>query len=252
MEIQKEIEFWTHILRDHAEFTVNSLASNEVVELQRTIHFLELFSSYYDKVTSSEPLTPATILELITENKIAVTQFVQFQKLLLSKLMTCSVKLGFTPTFLDHMINEAMEYYRVLNLADKELKINKVLENLRLHKVWLSDAYGHSNFIASQLDIVEAEYINVALDYKKKFQALFIKAFELYLQFERTSLKDGEIDQFNLNVKKEISDFTIFLEEIKLLRKDCKIYSTGTFTDLVPDHMIREEKYYIDQIFSLE
>jgi uncharacterized membrane protein len=43
-----------------------------------------------------------------------------------------------------------------------------------------------------------------------------------------------------------------FLNLICGLKQNCRIYSTGTFTPLVPDHMMREENYYLYKIKIIE
>ena len=249
IDIYYKIEFWTGILRDHAEFQYNSLAPTEVDAINTAMQFMELFERYHDKVVSSDrELVDKDLEQLITENKEAVAAFIEFKKELLIRLMTCDIALAMSPTFLNHMINEAFEFYRVLTLADQSLREHEVLENLRLHKVWLPDASGHAKHIASQLDGIEEKHIKKALEFEKKFDGCFKKSYEMYIMFERTNLDDGALQQLNMNVEECMNEFIQFLIEIRSLLNDCRIYSTGTFTSLVPDHMIREEKYYLYKV----
>jgi len=251
IDIRYEIEFWTSILRDHAKFQYISLSPKETEYIETAKQFMDLFDDYHKKILSSN-ITDEQVANLVSDNKTAVTRFVQFKKMMMSKLMTCDIELAMSPTFLNHMINEAMEYYRVLSIADETLRCNKVLENLRLHKVWLPDASGHAKHIASQLDGVESIYIDIACDFEMVFDKLFKKAYEMYMMFDRTGLDDGGLNQFNIDVIRTLEEFIVFLDTIRSLKANCRVYSNGTFSELIPDHMIREEEYYISKVKSLE
>lgn len=252
MDIRTEMEFWTRILRDHGEFQYTSLAPKESDAIEASKSFMELFEQLHKEVKAlNVGIQPQAVLDLISRNKVAVMQFVEFKKMMMKDLLKCDIELAMEPTFLNHMINEAMEYYRILNIADKTVPFNQALENIRLHKVWLPDASGHAKFLASQLDAIEANYINIALDFMHVFDKLFKKAFEMYIMYERTELEDGILDQFNLEVELVMNDFVNFLEELETLKKSCKVLTTGTTSSLVPNHMIREEKYYLNKIKNL-
>jgi hypothetical protein len=251
-EIRKEMEFWTHILRDHALFQYTSLSPKETETARMTQYFLGMFEQLHQEVLSAdEEQSPTVIAEIINNNKTAVTQFVQFKKVLLTELLKCGLEMSMTPTFLNHMINEAMEYYRILCLATDGVETSKGLEMLRLHTIWLPDASGHAKFIASQLDGIEGPNIDEAEDFMEEFDELFKKANELHIMMDRTRLCDGIINHFNADVAKVIDEFVSFLEMLKTLRKECRITAAGTFSYLVPDHMIREEQYYMYRINAL-
>lgn len=250
--IVKEIEFWTRIMRDHALFQYTALSPRETETIDKTQHFYGLFDGLHQNASELPPeLNPEVIPNLLAENKTAVVQFTQFKKTLLEKLMSRRIELAMTPTFLNHMINEAMEYYRFLCIADESLRVNKVLENIRLHKVWLPDASGHAKYVASQLDGVEAEYFNAAVDFMRGFDEAFKKANEMYLMYERTTQRNGELANFNAETAMLMNNFTAFLETIERLKKECKLFTTGTFNPLILDHMLREERYYLEKVKSI-
>jgi len=253
LDVRKEIEFWTRIMRDHAEFQFSSLSPNETETINTAVCFMKLFEGLYQEVSSnSGELSPSAFSNIIYRNKVAVIQFIEFKRKMLARLMKCSIGLIMTPSFLNHMINEALEYYRVLCIADGTVPYNKVLENIRLHKVWLPDASGHASAVAGNLDAIEAELVHEAQNFAKKFDNLFKKAYEMYTMFERTCLEDGGLNYFNSEVKKTLEGFINYLEKLEKLRMECKVYSTGLISPLVPNHMIREEKYYIYRVKMLE
>lgn len=253
IDVRFEMDFWTGILKDHAQFQYDSLSPDETEAIAAAKDFRDRFSALHYQVKPDVGEVPLAQLETyISDDKVAVTQFVQFTKSLLKRLLTCSIKITMTPSFLNHMINEAMEYYRTLSIIDESLRINYVLENLRLHKVWLSDASGHADFIASQLDGTEMLYLTQAMEYMTVFDGLFKKAYEMYLIYERTGMENGSLNQFNRNTERVINDFTSYLETLRELTQDCRIYKTGTFSPLVLDHMIREENYYLKKVRESE
>lgn len=250
LDIMKEIEFWTSILKDHAHFQIISLSTNEEEAIEIAEQFKLIFEEFNKK--SKQNLTEQDKQNFIKENKELVKQFIEFKKTMLTKLMTCDIELAMTPTFLNHMINEALEFYRVLSIADETLTFNKVFENIRLHKVWLPDASGHAKFIASQLDGIETSLMRIAMEFMNIFDSLTKKANEMHSMFETTSIDQGGLNQFNLEVSTTMEDFLNYLETIKKLKMECKVYTTGTFSQLIPDHMQREESYYLSKINNLQ
>ncbi len=248
LDIRKEIEFWSLIMRDHALFQFTSLSPKETETIKTAKYFMNLFENYYREIKTN----PIEMNNIINNNKNSLNQFIQFKKMMLTKLMNCEIELAMSPSFLNHMINEALEYYQVLSYADGTVRFNHTLEMLRLHKIWLPDASGHTKFIVSQLDGIELCYIDEALVFMERFDKLFKKAFELFLIFEKTGLENGSMLQFNREVEKTLEEFVKFLDMIEKLRKNCVIYATGTFSPLIPNHMLREEKYYLYRIKLLE
>lgn len=245
MDLRFEIEFWTSILRDHGLFQYLSLSASETEYLKVANQFFDKFDNLNKRAkTMTGNISP----NFLSENINLVTSFIQFKKLLLTKLMTCGINLHMTPTFLQHMINEAEEFYLILQRAESRNLKDDVKENLRLHVVWLPDASGHAKYIASQLDGIELELVEIALNYQNIFDGLFKKAYEMTALFASTNLDNGGLEQFNFEVISVMEDFVAFLETMKNLRAECRVYSTGTFSALIPDHMLREEKYYLDKI----
>lgn len=247
MDIRKEIEFWTRIMRDHGEFQFYSLAASE----QEALNTAQYFRNLFDRLHIESRSNQLPIADLIAETKTAVTQFIDFKRYMLSRLMTCTIKLSMTPTFLNHMINEALEFLHALNLADNTIQSNNVMELLRLHTIWLPDASGHASFVAAELDSVEREYIKEADKFTEKFDNLFKKAFSMYSMYERTRVLDGAIHHLNEQVKNALREFIVFLEAIEELNIECSILPSGTFSPLIANHMMREEGYYIYKISEL-
>jgi hypothetical protein len=247
VDIRYEIEFWTRIMRDHGEFIYDSLASNEIEAINTAQYFRSIFETLHQEVMSNQSLAN----DLISKSRTALTQFIDFKRYLLARLLTCNIMLGLTPTFLNHMINEALEFLNVLNLADGTIPLNNTIELLRLHNIWLPDASGHASSISAELDPTESEYIKISHEFITRFDNLDKKAFSMYTMYERTRLVDGTIHHFNDQVIRTVTEFVSFLKNVEELRTKCSVLSAGTFIPLMIRHIILEGEYYIYKINEL-
>lgn len=239
-------------MRDHSEFFLISLSHREAESINTAACFKSTFISLLNEAKSlSGNCSPAINVEQLV-NKImpVLISFINFKRLTLRRLLECCIELNLPPTFVNHMINEAMEFYRELCKINAASTLSPTAENILLHKTWLPDASGHAASIASFLDPVEERLIKEADKFKIEFNALFIKANELDKMLERACLEDGSLEWLNKEVENKINEFVCYLEKIKELRCKCRIL--GTLKPLIPDHMIREEKYYISNILSLK
>lgn len=244
----EEIRFWTGIMRDHGEFILTSLSYNE----QEAIRFADFFKIAFSRLheQSKELLGMNDINLIINECMNLLLRFINFKKLLLGRLLKCQLNTSLPPTFYNHMINEAMQFYKAIINIQRNIPVNKLLEILNLHKIWLPDAAGHAASIASRLDPIEKLLISEARKFEKSFNSLTIKADELSKMLVRTGLNDGALKYINEEVKKEMAEFICYLDKIKELRLECKVM--GILKPLVPNHMIREENYYLLKIATYE
>ncbi|KNF08974.1 hypothetical protein CLPU_4c00200 [Gottschalkia purinilytica] len=245
------IYFWSGIMRDHAEFFLTSLSSRET-EFINAAHFYKTAFINIRKEAKMLRNKCDSIATKALVNKVIslLSDFINFKRLATRELLQCNIELGLPPTFVNHMINEAMEFYRELNIMKLGKSMNSVEENILLHKIWLPDAAGHASSIAAELDPTETIMIKEAEKFEKTFNNLFIKARELGQMLERTCLKNGSLEWLNKEVEIEINNFICFLDKIRMLREECKLL--GTLKPLIPDHMIREEKYYLYNVKSLK
>ena len=247
-----EIEFWTQIMRDHSTFLLEGLSFEEKELISKTKDFFETFDDLYKGAQQlPEELTPEVIPMLIVENKTVIVQFIQFKKEILEGIMASKFKIAYSPSFLNALINEAMEFYRVLCIADDNLRYNRVLENIRMHRIWLMDATNHAWFIAAEIDPIEKQYIKQAIKFHYCFSKLFKKGYELYLMYERITRKNGELEHFNNEVEDEINKFIGFLKTIEKVKDKKQILTSGLLSTLSINHMIREEEYYLSRIKEL-
>lgn len=246
-----KIYFWSGIMRDHAEFFLISLSYRESEFINAAQFFKNTFMNIgKESIALKDEQSSVPIAALINKVKPLLLNFINFKRIATKRLLQCDIELSLPPTFINHMINEAMEFYRDLCDIETCKVMSPTAENILLHKIWLPDASGHAASIAAELDPTETMLIKESEEFKKVFDNLFIKAIELGQMLERTFLDNGSLDWLNTEVEKKIKEFICFLDKVRQLREQCK--ALGTLKPLIPDHMIREEKYYLASIQSLK
>lgn len=243
----EKLFFWSGIMQDHAEFFLLSLSYKETDFIRSAQYFRDAFAGLraeMQSLSASSTNIPVTALT----NKIVplLLQFINFKRLAVRKLLQCDIDLAFTPSFVNHMINEAMEFYRDNCSINAGISSSTTAENILLHKIWLPDAAGHAAAVAADLDPTETMLIKEAKDFKKAFDSLFIKANELGQMLERACLDNGSLEWLNTEAENKISEFICYLDRVRELRSKCK--AMGTLKPEMADHMIREENYYLKSI----
>lgn len=243
----EELRFWTAIMRDHGEFIFSSLSDNEQEAIRFALFYRETFSRLHEQVKESAVKNDINALNsIMNECMNMLLSFINFKKLLLRRVMECQLSTSLPPTFYNHMINEAMEFYKALTRIQCNFAVNPLLENLNLHKIWLPDAAGHAATIACRLDPVEKLLIKEAQEFEECFNSLTLKSNELDKMLTRTCLNDGALKHLNEEVKKKIYEFICYLDKVRILRTECK--ALGVLNPLIPFHMIREENHYLEEI----
>jgi hypothetical protein len=249
LSLLEEINFWTGIMSNHGEFILTSLSYNE----QEALNYAEFYKQEFSKLHEKSKIKTGdsgTVNSIFDEYINLLTNFVNFKKYLLGKSLSCQLNSSLPPTFYNHMINEAVESYKTITELASNTSKNTTLETLELHKVWLPDAAGHAATIACDLDPLEKSLINEAKKFEKDFNSLSMKTQELEKMLERTGLNDGALARLDEEAKAKITDFIAYLDKIKDLSLSCKVL--GTLKPLIPDHMMREENYYLYKIMSLQ
>ncbi len=246
----EELSFWSGIMEDHAEFFLLTLSYREGELIKKAEHYKTQFAQYEMEskdisTKSNSNFSP----NFITNVMATLLDFINFKRQLLRKLLQCQIEINLPPTFVNHQINEAMEFYRSLCMILSNEKVNPVSENILLHKIWLPDAAGHAASISGGLDPTEYLLKKEADEFKNTFEHLFIKATELGMELDRAELSDGSLKYLNEEVDDKITEFICYLDKIKDLRNNCSALSF--LKPLFPDHMAREEIYYLSNIKML-
>jgi hypothetical protein len=235
-----EHRFWLQILGDHSRFIYNALPPKETKDMQLANHFI----TEYDQLLNQVRLPDAgNALDQLNNQAYELTQNLQKFKLnLLDRLLIRQIQIGLSPTFINHMLNELEEYLRILLalLAGKGVPFFSALHHDLL---WLPDASGHAASIASDLDAVEKRLIKKSELFEQHFNEFYLKAIELS-GYTRTMRKSfPALAKFHTDVNMEMSIFMTFLTELENIDLSAELLSR--LNPLVPDHMYREECYYL-------
>lgn len=235
-----EHRFWLQILGDHSRFILYSLAPTEAETAHVANHFIQVFDRLLERARTD--LSTADIQTLTQQAYFSAMELRNLKLNILARLLEGKITIHLPPTFLNHMVNELDEYVRILQfLLAGEMP--PVCNPLHFHLIWLPDASGHADSIASSLDPVEKKLVMKSQEYAKRFDQLFIKAHEL-AGYLRTNLEQfPALTRFHQEVKLEIMLFTKFLSEVEEMGIDHSLL--GLLSPLFPDHMAREECYYL-------
>jgi hypothetical protein len=231
--------FWLQILGDHARFIHDSLSPKEKQDIETANYFIQTFDRLLSRVETTD-LVHLSQRALDEAKKLRVFKLTLIKRLLLGK-----ITIHLSPTFINHMVNEAEEYIRILECLQKG-EIPPVFHVLHHHVVWLLDAAGHAGAIDSNLDQVEKPLKQKSRQYVKQFEAFYLKAVEM-TGYLRTNLTDfPALTKFNNDVELEMALFMNFLQELEEL--ELTNQSLGTLAPLMADHMAREECYYLTKV----
>ncbi|MFZ5643826.1 MAG: DUF2935 domain-containing protein [Bacillota bacterium] len=233
-----EMAFWLGIMRDHAIFIRDNLGPYErqwVESAEKMRIVFEELLTRVQSVTREEAVSA-------TENLIAL------KSQLLMLLLKCSVVIHLQPSDLSHMINEAQEFLRVLGRLPAPPADTPALL-LHLNRLWLSDAAGHSAMLYRILDPHEYRLLMELQQYEYTFNSLFIKAYgktEMYgaVRTDFPSLY-GMVNEARGVVQTHID----LLSSLERQIGSCTVQNNGT--PLLPNHMIREETYFLNRVAQL-
>lgn len=238
-----EHRFWLQVLGDHARFIFNSLAPSEKVAIKEAHRFIALFDQLVAQ--AREMCSYAQLKELTGTALESAKALRDFKLELLARHLDDELRSSLPPTFFNHMTNELEEYLRILEclIGGEALPL---LHPIHHHLLWLSDAVLHAETLACGVDPAESKLKKSSECFIAEFKELYLKAVEIkgYL---RTGEEDfGALTRYNFQVEKEILEFEGFL--CKLLELISSKLAMGTLLPLTPDHMLREECYFLTKL----
>jgi hypothetical protein len=239
-----EHQFWLQIMGDHGRFIFNALAPNETNDIKLAQQFIVRYDQLLEEARKQN-----TNLKEINYQALQVTaEFRNFKLELLRKMLLGSITFRLPPTFINHMLNELEEYMLILNALNAGKPV-PLYNPLHYDLVWLSDSSGHAGSIAAGLDRVETALIRKSTEFEKHFNDLYLKATQM-AGYMRTMLNDfPAFHKFHQDVDMETSLFLKFLQELEEL--EIKSEVLDIITPLMPDHMAREECYYLTKLAQL-
>ncbi|WLD93935.1 DUF2935 domain-containing protein [Alkalihalobacillus sp. AL-G] len=235
-----ENRFWLQILGDHARFILNALTPKETASIRKANDFKKTFDELLNR--ARKQLSNDQWLQLSREAEKQANNIRNFKLNIIERQLKGTIDIHFTPTFMNHMVNEVEEYIRVLNDLTAG-KVPPVYHELHHHQLWLADAAGHAGAINDTMDAVERGIKDKSNEYRILFENFWVKAVEM-AGYLRTGLKEfPALKRFNRQVDVELALFKSFLRELEELELSVEVLSS--FTPLMADHMAREECYYL-------
>ncbi|HEK9101747.1 DUF2935 domain-containing protein [Bacillus pfraonensis] len=231
-----EHKFWLRVLGDHAQFLLDALAPSEKEDIQKAMYFVQIFDRFLNNIDTVNLITFAKDAHEAAEG------IRKFKLSIIRKQLEGKIKIHFTPTFLNHMVNEVEEYITVLEYLMKG-EVPPIFHELHYHLVWLTDAAGHAGSISGGLDLVEKRLKEKCEEYEKHFEQFYLKAVEMtgYLRTELHSFP--ALKKFTKDVSLELTLFSRFLHELEELELSDQILTI--ISARMADHMAREECYYL-------
>jgi len=241
-----EHRFWLQILGDHARFILNTLSPKETQTIQSAQQFIQSFDRLLE--FSRRALTEGELATLSQQALHLTNQLRLFKLDILKRMLTGKITIGMTPTFINHMVNELEEYLRVLNALVAGSPVPQ-FDAVHHDLLWLSDAVGHAASIASNLDMVEKRLIKKSHKFEVHFQQFYLKSIEM-AGYMRTQLRDfPAFRRFHSDIDIEMRLFMAFLQELEELELSAE--ALDRIMPLMPDHMMREECYYLTKLAGL-
>jgi Domain of unknown function (DUF2935) len=234
-----EHRFWLQVLGDHGRFIRDALAPSEKKEIDTATYFIYTFDRLFQSVEATD------LVQLSKKADEEAKKIREFKLELIEKMLVGKVTIQFTPSFLNHMVNEVEEYIRVLEYLKKS-QTPPIFHELHHHLVWLLDAAGHAGAISDNLDRTEKQLKEKSDMYTKHFEDFYLKAVEM-AGFLRTNLSSfPALERMNSEVSLEMQLFMGFLEELEEMELSDKALSA--IAPLMADHMYREECYYLTKV----
>jgi predicted nucleotide-binding protein (sugar kinase/HSP70/actin superfamily) len=235
-----EHRFWLQVLGDHARFIFHALSPDEKEEIKQAEPFIKVFDQLLNQARTQ--LSANQLKNLSLQAQRYAKDIRAFKLKLIEKQLVGDINIGLSPTFMNHMVNEVEEYLRILAFFVTE-KIPPPSHPIHHHLVWLIDAAGHAGIVVSSLDAVEKQLKQRGQTFTKHFEQFYLKAVEI-AGYLRTGLRQfPALSRFNSDVELELQIFKDFLNELEEMEINDTLL--GTLTPLMPDHMAREECYYL-------
>jgi len=231
-----EHKFWLKVLGDHAQFLLDALAQNESEDIQKAMYFVQTFDRFLSNIHT------VNLIAFAKDAHKVAKEIRKFKLNIIQKQLEGKIVIHFTPTFINHMVNEVEEYIMVLEYLIKG-EVPPVFHELHYHLAWLTDAAGHAGAISGGLDLVEKRLKEKSEEYEKHFEQFYLKAVEMtgYLRAELHSFP--ALKKFTKDVSLELTLFSRFLHELEELELSNQVLSL--MSGRMADHMAREECYYL-------
>lgn len=243
MQPELELKFWLQIMGDHSRFIKDSLLAGETDLILVAANFIQIFDKLLERARAvSGGKEPSGLIGDATSVVLSLRDFTR--ELLAARLQNLPVT-TLAPTFINHMLNELEDFLRIL--ATMEAGRSEQENILGQHLLWTLDAAGHAAILGSNLDKVETAYRKRSRCFETRFNQLYLKTVEVVGYFRsKPPVAQAALEALSEENASAIVELMEFLEDIRNRIMQKKLL--GRISVLEPDHMWREECYYLQQI----
>lgn len=240
MDLQREYQFWTGILADHARFIVESLKPDEEKLLLQAREFHLAFGQLQE--AARHRLEPAAAMGALQ----GARSLIGFKQHLLDLALEQKVGLHMAPNLLNHMIQEGEQFLKVAEWLREGQWPPLPLFTLDAHNLWLTDAAGHAAALQARLDPTEAELRQQAAHFEHLFNGLHRRAWELWRMLERHLRPVPALRALTRAAIHHTDLFRQWLERLARELVEARVLTHAT--PLLVEHMVREEMYYLEKL----
>ena len=217
---QFEHLFWLQIMRDHSEFLSGALPCGATDLRKQADCFAREFEGLLRIAQDLGDSHDHKWMSFAAEVQSAVESLGTFKLNLLAMMLKGEIVLDFTPTFVNHMVNELEDYLMILHFVEGTGADHQ--EPWSLHLLWLKDSQGHAEFLACGLDYTEHDLIEEAKHFAEMFLIRHSEAIE-YRGFLRTCLElFPSLQRFGARAADSTRDFCDYLGNLRDLLKDAR------------------------------
>jgi hypothetical protein len=239
-EAVMELDFWLRIMGDHARLIKASLYHGNSNPVMVAENFREIYDRLLVKLKSDQ-----RELEFCNEILSAVISFREFKRELLGVSLRDNGVTSLSATVYHRMLNELEEFLKVISDLQSDAPLYDNI--LASHLLWISDAAGHAAMLQSYFDEIEYRYRDEAKSFENAFDKMYLAGVAIAGFFRSDPLTaQPKLDAYTCGNAGLIGEFMEFLQEIQTQAEQNRL--TGNISPLIPDHMLREERYYLQKI----
>ncbi len=233
-----DINFWLGILRDHTIFIYNSLGPSEKEAARRAESLRYIFENLMKNPGGAAAGDAAR----------ATRELIMFKTNLLARCLHCQVVIHLNPSDLNVMINEALEFFRILGELPP-LSQDRAARLLHLMRLWIPDAATHSAMLYRVLDPDEHKLLQELQNYEWNFNLMFLKTILKTQMYEKLAADFPSLYEMIPEARQSVESHIVLLNAMERRLESCTVENTGS--PLMADHMLREERYFLNQLTQL-
>ncbi len=173
----------------------------------------------------------------LNQNAIILTSnIIKYKTTLLENIISCNLFSLNYPLLIEHLIDEAKLYLKLLKALQKREYIYFIQNTLQQEAFWNEIMAEHAKFIRGFLDPTEVKLIETA----NAFSIEFDKLTKLAQEASAKSVSEDIVTSKSIKATEEIKDFKTAATEGLI---NCKIKSI--ILPLLGDHVLREANHYL-------